>query len=78
MAQAGSVDAWHKLGGAVTGLRLYAAPRGRASPISTSPKHFPGAENTASGCVHVNGSQGFYLDIHSTEFPNGAIPGQLG
>lgn len=73
MAQAGSVDAWHKLDGAVRPSFVRRAP----GPCVTD-KHFPGAENTVSGCVHVNGSQGFYLDIHSTEFPNGAIPGQLG
>ena len=57
-------------------------------------KHFDGGRNTVTGCVHVNGSHGmsprdkiktiihnpsgFYLNLHSTEFDNGAIRGQLG
>ncbi|PZS40370.1 MAG: hypothetical protein DLM62_03220 [Pseudonocardiales bacterium] len=57
-------------------------------------KHLAGAGNTVSGCVHVDGSHGmsprdkiqavikdpsgFYLNVHSTEFPDGAIRGQLG
>jgi hypothetical protein len=59
-----------------------------------SDKHFPGANNRVSGCVQVNTSHGmrsrdkvqavihnpsaFYLTIRSTEFPQGAIRGQLG
>jgi hypothetical protein len=57
-------------------------------------KHFSGADNRISGCVRVSASHGmsprdkiqalihdpcgFYLNIHSTEFPRGAIRGQLG
>ncbi|MDQ3899015.1 MAG: CHRD domain-containing protein [Actinomycetota bacterium] len=88
---------WRKLDGAVTDLRLYAAPRGREGPQWIdffADQQFPGAENTVSGCVHVSGSHGmssqdkiqtvihdpsgFYLNMHSTEFPKGAIRGQLG
>ncbi|MGH3823332.1 MAG: CHRD domain-containing protein [Pseudonocardiaceae bacterium] len=57
-------------------------------------KHFDGRQNTVTGCVHVDGSpgmssrekieavirnpSGFYLSLHSTEFEDGAIRGQLG
>lgn len=57
-------------------------------------RHLDGARNTVSGCVHVEGSprmsprdkiqavihdpSGYYLNLHSTEFGDGAIRGQLG
>lgn len=57
-------------------------------------KHFAGGRNTVGGCVHVDGKpgmsprdkiqaiihdpSGFYLNLHTTEFPDGAIRGQLG
>jgi CHRD domain len=91
------VVSWRQLDGAVTALHLHAAPRGHDGPpwieLFTA-KHFSGAHNTVSGCVHVTGSHkmsprdkiqavlhdpsGFYLNLHSTEFPHGALRGQLG
>jgi hypothetical protein len=57
-------------------------------------KHLNGARNTVAGCVHVVGSDGmsprdkihaiiedpsgFYLNVHSTAFQDGAIRSQLG
>lgn len=88
---------WNHVDGAVTAFQLHAAPPGQEGPHRIdffSDKHFAGARNTVSGCVHVDGSPGmsprdkiqavihdpskFYLNVHSTEFPNGAIRGQLG
>jgi hypothetical protein len=88
---------WRNLDGAVTALQLHAGHRGNEGPKWIdffTDKHFPGAQNTVSGCVHVDGSHGmsprdkiqavlhdpanFYLNVHSTECPHGAIRGQLG
>lgn len=57
-------------------------------------KYFDGGRNSVSGCVHVDGNRGmsprdkieaiihdpsgFYLNLHSKEFEDGAIRGQLG
>lgn len=57
-------------------------------------KHVDGRRNTVTGCVHVDGSRGlsprdkiqavihdpsgFYVSLHSTEFEEGALRGQLG
>lgn len=59
-----------------------------------SGKRLGGGQNTVTGCVHVDGQRGmsprdkieaiirnpsgFYLSLHSTEFKEGAIRGQLG
>lgn len=88
---------WKRLDGAVTAFHLHAAPRGSEGPHWIdlfNDKHFAGARNTVSGCVHVNASHGmsprdkiravvqnpsdFYLNVHSTKFEDGAIRGQLG
>jgi CHRD domain-containing protein len=88
---------WKSIEGAVTALHLHAAPRGSEGPRWIdlfSNKHFPGARNTVSGCVHVDASHGmsprdkiraaiqnpsgFYLNVRSTKLEDGAIRGQLG
>jgi hypothetical protein len=88
---------WRRIDGAVTALHLHAGHRGSQGPHWIdffNDKHFPGTQNTVSGCVHVQGSHGmsprdkiqavihdpssFYLNVHSTERPDGAIRGQLG
>lgn len=88
---------WRRVDGTVTELHLHAAPRGNEGPRWIdffNGKHFAGARNTVSGCVHVDGGRGmsprdkiravienpsgFYLNLHSTKSEDGAIRGQLG
>lgn len=81
---------WSKLRGDVTALHLHAGARGSEGPISIpffNDQHFPGAQHTFSGCAHsspdqtnavINNPAGFYLNVHSIQFPDGAIRGQLG
>jgi hypothetical protein len=90
------VSSWKRVDGAVTAFHLHAGRRGSEGPRWIdffNGKHFDGARNTVSGCVHVAGSRGmsprdkiesvihdpsgFYLNLHSTKFEDGAIRGQL-
>jgi hypothetical protein len=52
---------WHNLDGAVTGLDVHTAFRGRQGPLWIdffSDKHLSGARAMVSGCVHVTASHG--------------------
>jgi hypothetical protein len=82
---------WHGLAGNVTGLHVHRAPEGKIGPHHIellNDENLAGAQNRVEFCVHPEGSAntiqdvvddpaGFYLNVHSTAFPKGAIRGQL-
>lgn len=64
---------------------IHRAGTGEAGPV-VIPLRAPGAEGTASGCVNVARSlvaqilgnrQGYYVNVHTNDFPGGAVRGQL-
>jgi hypothetical protein len=81
---------WSRLRGDVTALHLHTGARGSEGTVWIgffNDQHLPGAQHTFSNCVHsspdqtnavINNPAGYYLNVHSTEFPDGAIRGQLG
>ena len=80
---------WKGLKGEVTAFHLHAAAEGTEGPHWIdffNDQHFPGADGKASGCVPATQQQihaviadpaNYYLNVHSTVFPDGAIRGQL-
>jgi hypothetical protein len=82
---------WDGLAGDVTGLHVHRAPAGETGPHHIellNDEKLAGARNQVEFCVHPEGSadalqevvddpDGFYLNVHSTAYPNGAIRGQL-
>ena len=83
---------WEGMAGDVTGLHVHRAPAGETGPHHIeilNDERLAGAQNQVQFCVHPEGSAealqevvddpgGFYLNVHSTVYPNGAIRGQLG
>jgi hypothetical protein len=82
---------WDGLAGDVTGLHVHRAPAGETGPHHIellNDEKLAGARNQVEFCVHPEGSadalqevvddpDGFYLNVHSTAYPKGAIRGQL-
>ncbi|PZS29547.1 MAG: hypothetical protein DLM61_12645 [Pseudonocardiales bacterium] len=81
---------WKDLHGDVTMAHIHLAPRGKDGPHPIdffTDQHFSGAGSTASGCSSstrdkiqavIGHPAGYYVIIHTTAFPDGAIRGQLG
>ena len=82
---------WDGLSGDVTALHVHRAPEGENGPHHIellNDESLAGARNQVEFCVHPTGSAntiqdvvdnpaGFYLNVHTTAFPKGAIRGQL-
>jgi hypothetical protein len=80
---------WSGLSGEVTALHLHEAARGSEGPHAIdffNNQHFPGSQNKASGCVPATQDKinaivahpaNYYLNVHSSTFPKGALRGQL-
>jgi hypothetical protein len=82
---------WDGLTGNVTGLHVHEGEEGEDGPHHLellNDENLAGARNRVEFCVHPEGSaaaiqevvddpDGFYLNVHTTAFPKGAIRGQL-
>lgn len=80
---------WKKLDGMVTAFHLHAGQRGTNGPHWIdffNDQRFEGQQGKRSDCVRstrenieavINDPSAYYLQLHSTAFPGGAIRGQL-
>jgi hypothetical protein len=68
-----------------TGAHIHVAPAGSPGPVVV-PLTPPDASGTSSGCVSasreliiaiIQDPDAYYVNVHSTEFPAGAVRGQL-
>ncbi|MDQ4093562.1 MAG: CHRD domain-containing protein [Actinomycetota bacterium] len=81
---------WNKLDGAVTAFHLHAGRRGSEGPHWIdffNGQSLNGDQGKTSNCVRstrenieavINDPSAYYLQLHSTAFPDGAVRGQVG
>lgn len=79
---------WADIDGTVTAAHIHPAPAGTAGPVAVPLFTGPLAgTDSAAGCVDVEPDlvkairkdpAAYYVNVHSTAFPPGAIRGQLG
>ncbi len=76
-----------KLDGDVTGAHIHAGAEGENGPVVVALS--PPVEGASAGCVDVGDAQlaadivlrrpaDFYVNVHTSEYPGGAVRGQLG
>jgi hypothetical protein len=81
---------WRELSGAVTAMHIHHGPEGQSGPHHIeilNDERLSGSSNRVEFCVQVNGGEpiqqiidrpaDFYLNVHTTDYPDGAIRGQF-